>query len=151
MSEYIWEEIVQTYLTTNRAVLVTRQCEITDTQGWKMCPDLLALDFRAHRIWFVEVSTASKTSKIENKAKQFNTEIVPRLKEHLAKFAIIPDASHWTFGLWAFVRKGVADKLRSKVTPLVSPSNVEIQDLETIAFSWTYWDKRRTEENVEDN
>lgn len=146
MSERMWEEIVEDYITTNRAVLVSRQYEIEDKDGWKICPDLLAVDFRARQIWFVEVTTASDTSKIASKAKQFETEIVPRLKSQLAEFAIASDASQWTFGLWAFVRKDVSDKLRAKITPLVS--KVHVQDLEAIAFSWKYWDKRRSEELV---
>ena len=56
-------------------------------------------------------------------------------------FAIILDASHWEFGLWAFVRKDVTKKLRDKIAPNVGLLKVE--DLESIAFSWTYWDKRQ--------
>jgi len=151
MSEHIWEEIVQTYLTTDRAVLVTRQCEIEDKQGWKICPDLLAIDFRERDIWFVEVSTAWDTNKIHNKAKKFNSEIVKRLSSQLSEFAVVPDASRWHFGLWAFVRRDVADNLRDKIEPLVTPSKVKVEELEAIAFSWKYWDKRRGEEGAAEN
>lgn len=141
MPENIWEEIVQSYLTTNGAVLVSPQYEITDEHGWNTCPDFLAVDFRTRQVWFVEVTAGSNTNKIEGKASAFKAEIVPRLKSQLATFSIVPDASHWEFGLWAFVRKDVTDKLRDKITPHVDL--VKVEGLESIAFPWIYWEKRR--------
>ena len=72
------------------------------------------------------------------------SEIVPRLEKQLADFAIIPDASQWAFGLWVFVRKDIAEKLRNKIASHVE--FLKVEDLESIAFSWTYWDKRRAAE-----
>jgi len=149
MPENIWEELVQTYLTTNRAILVSPQYEIADEQGWKIYPDFLAIDFRASQIWLVEVTAGWSTSKIEGKANKFKAEIVPRLRSQLIEFKITTDASNWQFGLWAFVRKDVAKRLRDKITSHVD--FVKVQDLESMAFPWTYWDKRRSEESPLDH
>jgi hypothetical protein len=144
MPENIWEELVGTYLTTNRAVLLSPQYEITDERGGTTCPDFLAVDFQARKIWFVEVTAAWNTDKIRGKAKTFKDEIMPQLKKQLVDSKIIPDASQWAFGLLAFVRKEVADKLREKIAPHVPLC--EVKELEEIAFKWTYWDKRRAGE-----
>lgn len=113
-----------------------------------MYPDLLAVDFRAHRVWFVEITSGHETKKIEAKARQFETDIVPRLKRRLVEFGIIPAAnSEWRFGFWAFVRKARVEDLRKWIAK--NAKNVKLCDvtaLEDVAFSWTYWNKRRAEE-----
>jgi hypothetical protein len=137
---------VQEYLTTHRAFLVSREYPVAD--NWEMYPDLLAVDFRAHQVWFVEITSGHETKKIEAKTRQFETDIVPRLKRRLVEFGIIPAAnSDWRFGFWAFVRKARVDGLRKWIAK--NAKNVklcEVTALEEIAFSWAYWDKRRAEE-----
>ncbi len=62
------------------------------------------------------------------------------------EFGIIPAAgnSDWRFGFWAFVRKAHVDGLRKGIAKNVKLWKVDA--LEEIAFSWSYWDKRRAEE-----
>jgi len=146
MSEHIWEEIVQDYLTTNRSVLVSRQYEITDEHDWNICPDLLAIDFATRQIWFVEVTAGSNADKIAGKSTTFQTEVVPRLRKQLAKFAIVTDDSGWRYGLWAFVREKIAESLRAKIVPHVELAKVSA--LEDIACPWEYWEARRKQENI---
>jgi hypothetical protein len=142
VAAHVWPDIVQEYLTTHRSFLVSREYNIAD--DWAMYPDLLALDFRARRVWFVEVTSGSSTAKIQTKARQFETEIIPRLKKRLVEFGIIPTAdSDWSFGLWAFVRRDCVKGLQERVGALC-----EVTALEDIAFSWSYWDKRRADEVV---
>jgi len=47
-------------------------------------------------------------------------------------------------GFWAFVRKAHVDGLRKGIAKNVKLWKVDA--LEEIAFSWSYWDKRRAEE-----
>ncbi len=147
MAAHLWPDLVQEYLTTHRSFLVSREYPVAD--NWEMYPDLLAVDFRAHRVWFVEITSGDKTKKIETKAQQFETDIVPRLKRRLVEFGIIPAAdSDWRFGFWAFVRKAHVDGLRNGMRKGIA-KNVKlwkVDALEEIAFSWSYWDKRRAEE-----
>ena len=147
MAARVWPDLVQEYLTTHRAFLVSREYPVAD--NWEMYPDLLAVDFRAHQVWFVEITSGHETKKLELKARQFETDIVPRLKRRLVEFGIIPAAnSDWRFGFWAFVRKARVEGLR-KGMHKGNAKNVklcEITALEDIAFSWSYWNKRRAEE-----
>ena len=146
MAAHVWPDIVQEYLTTHRAFLVSREYPVAD--NWEMYPDLLAVDFRAHQVWFVEITSGDKTKKIETKAQQFETDVVPRLKRRLVEFGIIPAAnSDWRFGFWSFVRRARVDGLCKWIAK--NAKNVKlwkVDALEDIAFSWAHWDKRRAEE-----
>jgi len=70
MSEHIWEELVQSYITANRAMLVSPQYEVSDEHGWNICPDFLAIDFRAHQIWFVEGNERLENKQNHRQSKQ---------------------------------------------------------------------------------
>ena len=145
MSECIWEELVQAYLTTNRAVLVSRQYRIEDADHWSMDPDLLAVDFLSRQIWLVEVSAGSNVDKIARKAETFEGDVVPRLKNQLKALGVVEPASTWEYGLWAFVRDDLVTNLLAKVTSCVKLGTV--QSLEGSVFPWKYWDGRRSLEN----
>lgn len=145
MSEAIWEEIVQTYLTTNRSVLVSRQWEVKGADNWEICPDLLAVDFGAREVWFVEVTSAWDVNAIADKAKVFEVDVVPRMKSQLAELGILPDASHWKLGMWAFVRKERSEALMNTLGQHVKLYKVET--LDRVAFPWEYWAPRRADEH----
>jgi hypothetical protein len=142
MSEHIWEEIVQSYLTTNRAVLVSRQYPISDE--WEMYSDLLAVDFQGHQVWVVEVTGGANLTKIIVKAKQFKTEIEPRLRQRLMTFGIITAQQNWEFGFWGFVREEMKGKLLAAIQLYVPLAKVD--SLQYVSCPWLYWDARRAEE-----
>ena len=143
MSEHLWESVVELWLTRNRGFFVSPSYGLGPDGRWA-CLDFLALDTRSRHIWAVEVTSGADADKIVKKAKEFDQQYIPRIREAVAgaESDVSSLTADWPIGLWAFVRKDVEPNFRPKLAGYPFP--VQINTLEEVTHPWSkgWWQGR---------
>lgn len=127
-----FEALVMHYLAAQGLFLMP-QFAVSDGGGEWSCPDFVALDFRAHEVQVVEVTTAYDVSGLVEKIQNRETQWFQRLTPQLIALGI--PVSDWNNIVRVFVRKDRHGSINAKVS---NSRDVRIETLEDIAFPWKW-------------
>jgi hypothetical protein len=130
----LYEHIVLAYLTKDPFVFVSPQYSIRGDKGEWSCPDLVALNFREHRVAVVEVSTAWNPKSLREKVEKRDVQWIDRLRGQLRSLNVIDDS--WTFEVQLYIRKDALQGFNPHIAAQGTP--VKVKALEDLGPPWEW-------------
>ena len=109
----VWEQIVETYLASNRGMFLNPQYLVGE-KGNGVVSRLLALDFPAKEAWMVEV-TKTPREKLLGKIDQFTADLLPRIRDQLVRNEVILADAHWGIGCWVFTPRAWETRVKERM------------------------------------